>query len=530
MSKSALKIIQNKKAFIVFATIVGILLVSASVFASLFLAEKQAIHKETLRLEVITNSVLERMHTMRDQFAVISKNYSQVPTSESCSASNVKKMQEEDVTAFFLQAIGHITGNTIDCSSLPAVFDGMNLGEPNTVEQDGTRVWANLKSKKINSYPYAILERYGYMTVIVPQHSIEALGNLEVAVGILNIKSHVVFASRGTIKQEWIADYQGDKPKTIIDSANKFIIHIAPNRTNRLAVITAIPMSEISGEVKNFALILIPLGILLGVGLALGFIYIARNQSSYKAELLDALARNQFYLEYQPIIDLKNKTCIGAEALVRWRSPNGGLVRPDLFIPLAEESGLICQITHKVFELVEIDMGETLRNNPHFHIGINVSSADLQSNHLIFMIKDLVKNTGILNNQIIIEATERGFLNDDNSLSLIKEMRGMGIQVAIDDFGTGYSSLSYLTKFDLDYLKIDKTFVDAVGTDAVTGHVAFHIIEMAKSLHLSMIAEGVETEKQAEILLERGVRYVQGWLFSKSLSSKDFISYLQNHS
>jgi len=503
-------------------------LIAASIYISIHIAKKQAILKETSRLAAIANSVLDRMHTTHDQFVAFTKKSSQIPASEACSASNVKKMQEEDVSAFFLQAIGHVNGNIIDCSSLE-IFNGMDLGEPYRIDKEGNRVWANLKSRTINSYPYAVLDRNGYIAIIVPQHSIEALGNQEVAVGIFNIDHHVVFTSRGTVKQEWIEKYSGQKAKTIIDYTNKFIVYIAPNDTKTLAVVTAIPMSEISDEFKNLAVIFIPLGMLIAVVLSLGFINAAKNQSSYKSELIEALARNQFFLEYQPIIDLQNKTCVGAEALIRWRSPHEGLVRPDLFIPLAEESGIICQITHKVFELVENDMGETLRNNPHFHIGINVSAADLESEHLVLMIQDLIKNTGILSHQLIIEATERGLLNDGNSLSLMKKIRSLGVQIAIDDFGTGYSSLSYLTKFDLDYLKIDKTFVDAVETDAVTGRVAFHIIEMAKSLKLAMIAEGVENENQAQLLKEQGVRYVQGWLYSKSLSTKDFITYLHHN-
>ncbi len=528
MSKSALKYIQNKKAFFLFSVVLGILLVSASIFVSVHIAKNQAILKEASRLQVITNSVLDRMRSTHDQFVYFTNKNSQVPASEACSAANVRKMQEEDVSAFSIQAIGHVTGNTIDCSSLE-IFNGMNLGEPYRVDKDGNRVWASLENRQINSYPYAVMERNGYVAILVPQHTIEALGSPEVAVGIFNVDHHVIFTSRGKINQQWIADYHGDKPKTIIDHANNFIVYIAPNTTNMLAVVTAIPMSELSDDIKDFAVIFIPLGMLIAVGLTLGFIYIAKNQSSYRSELLVALARNQFFLEYQPIIDLKTKSCVGAEALIRWRSPHDGLVRPDLFIPLAEESGLICQITHKVFELVENDMGETLRNNPHFHIGINVSAADLQSDHLILTIQNLIKNTGILSHQIIIEATETGLLNDGNALTLLKQIRDLGIQVAVDDFGTGYSSLSYLTKFELDYLKIDKTFVDAVDTDAVTGQVAFHIIEMAKSLNLEMVAEGVETERQAQVLIEHGVRYVQGWLYSKSLSAKDFIIYLQNN-
>lgn len=530
MSKPAVKIFQNKKAFIAFANIVGIILVSTSITFSLLLAKQQAIKKETARLKTTTNDVLERMLKMRTQFSEIAATFSSIPSEDACSASNVKEMQKVDVSAFFLQAIGHLNDTTIDCSSLPGLFDGIRLGEPYAIEPDGTRVWAHVNVPGWDNESYVVIGQHDYVAVIVPRHSIEALGNPEISVGIFNIKSHVLYTSKGQIKPEWIDSYRGNGPQTFIDKDGKYIVYIAPNKSNRSAVISAIPMSETSDDIRNSAKILIPMGILLGLGLAGGFLYLAKRTYSPKSELLKGLARNEFYLEYQPIIDLRDRTCVGAEALIRWRTPAGVFVRPDLFIPIAEETGVICQLTQRVFELIATDLGETLKTNPNFHIGINVSSSDLQSGDLIKLVENLMKTTGSAHSQIIIEATERGFLNDGVSLGVMKGMRASGIQVAIDDFGTGYSSLSYLTKFDLDFLKIDKTFVDSIGTDAVTGHVAFHIIEMAKSLNLAMIAEGVETEKQAEILLERGVTYVQGWLFSKSLRPEEFIAYLEQHS
>jgi len=215
--------------------------------------------------------------------------------------------------------------------------------------------------------------------------------------------------------------------------------------------------------------------------------------------------------------------------LIRWKTADNTIISPDTFIPAAEASGVICQITQRVFELVARDMRSALNTHPDFHVGINISSHDIRSGALLALIQQLIKTTSAQGKQILIEVTERGFLDDEEALTTIKNIRDCGVRVAIDDFGTGYSSLSYLTKSQLNYLKIDKTFVDSVGTDAVTSHVAFHIIEMAKTLTLDMVAEGVETAAQADILQARGVKYVQGWLFSKSLKRKEFYSYLEKH-
>lgn len=279
----------------------------------------------------------------------------------------------------------------------------------------------------------------------------------------------------------------------------------------------------------TFLEILIPLGMVIGLALAGLFIYMQKTRYSTRSAILRALANDEFYLEYQPIIHLPLNACVGAEALIRWRTPDDTFISPETFIPAAEAAGVICQITQRVFEIVAKDMRNVFAMHPDFHVGINISSHDIRSGALLELIKNLKNSTGAQGKQILIEVTERGFLDDEEALTTIRNIRDCGVRVAIDDFGTGYSSLSYLTKFQLDYLKIDKTFVDSVGTDAVTSHVAFHIIEMAKTLKLDMVAEGVETATQAHILQSRGVHHVQGWLYSKSLKRKDFYAYLAKH-
>ncbi|HSI28896.1 MAG: EAL domain-containing protein [Methylophilus sp.] len=500
-----------------------------SIFLSLMIAQNQAISKETKRLREITNGVLMRMSSTRTQFANVVTHFSHVAEKDACSPQHIQKMQELNIAGFFLQAVAHIRDNQIVCSSISEVFDGMHLGNPLRTEPDGTRVWAHIKIHNWDDNHLVVMEKSGWAIMFIPRHTIEAMGNSEVSVGVFGIQSHSLYTSRGYIAPEWLKRYQGKQALTFVDKERRMLVYMAPNQLNLTGVVAAMPLKDINDDLVSFIQILIPLAMVVGISLGGFFVYMQRTRYSTKSAILRGLAKNEFYLEYQPIMNLQNNLCVGAEALIRWKTPDNNFISPDTFIPAAEASGVICQITKRVFELVAKDMYTALNTHQNFHVGINISSHDIRSGDLLPMIEHFKKSTGAKGRQILIEVTERGFLDDDEALTTIKNIRACGVMVAIDDFGTGYSSLSYLTKFQLDYLKIDKTFVDSVGTDAVTSHVAFHIIEMAKTLQLDMVAEGVETEQQAQILRERGVKYVQGWLFSKSLKRKDFYSYLEKH-
>ncbi|MGQ2966629.1 EAL domain-containing protein [Methylophilus sp.] len=520
---------RNKRVLTGVTILLIVITAFVSIFLSLMIAQNQAISKETRRLREITSGVLMRMSSTREQFTNVVTHFAHVAEKDACAPQHIQKMQEFNIAGFFLQAVAHVKDNRIVCSSISEVFDGITLGTPFRIEPDGTRLWANIKVADWQNHHLVVMEKAGWAIVMVPSHAIEALGNSGVAVGIFGIQSHKLYTARGEIAADWLQRYQGKQALTFIDKERHMLVYMAPNQLNLTGVVAAMPLKDINDDLVSFIQILIPLAMVVGISLGGIFVYMQRTRYSTKSAILRALANNEFYLEYQPIMNLQTKLCVGAEALIRWKTPDNNFISPDTFIPAAEASGVICQITQRVFELVAKDMHTALNMHKHFHVGINISSHDIRSGKLLPMIEQLKRSTGAQGRQIVIEVTERGFLDDDEALTTIKNIRDCGVMVAIDDFGTGYSSLSYLTKFQLDYLKIDKTFVDSVGTDAVTSHVAFHIIEMAKTLQLDMVAEGVETEQQAQILRERGVKYVQGWLFSKSLKRKDFYSYLEKH-
>lgn len=234
--------------------------------------------------------------------------------------------------------------------------------------------------------------------------------------------------------------------------------------------------------------------------------------------MIRAAARNRnFYVEYQPVVDVRSRQIVGAEALVRWKRGNT-VISPASFIPLAEESGVISLITENVMEVVSRDLPRLMKIDPKFHVGINFSATDLKTDLTLDKLMELLRKSGAATQNLVVEATECGLISGPETRNVVAAIRDAGFRVAIDDFGTGYSSLSCLQSLGLDFLKIDKSFVDNIGTDGVTSEVVLHIIELARSLRLRVVAEGVETEAQAKFLKNRHVEFAQGWLFGKAMS------------
>ncbi|MFI4979670.1 MAG: EAL domain-containing protein [Nevskiales bacterium] len=277
---------------------------------------------------------------------------------------------------------------------------------------------------------------------------------------------------------------------------------------------------------RRNALIFGSLGLLTSALLFVLLLVVARRQFSTAASVQDALADGQFHVYYQPMIDTCSGACIGAESLLRWHHPQLGTILPDTFIAAAEESGFIVELTKWLMQRIVADMAALLKENPQFHISLNLSPQHFEDPRLLADIK-AVFGPHIAPGQIVFEVTEHQLImNEDNkALEVLKNIRAMGTRIAIDDFGSGYSSLKYLSLFPFDYLKIDKAFVDAIGTESVPAGLVDTIVRMAGQLKLKTVAEGVETPAQLAYLRELKVDYVQGWLFSKALPADQFRAY-----
>ena len=244
--------------------------------------------------------------------------------------------------------------------------------------------------------------------------------------------------------------------------------------------------------------------------------------------LTQALERDELRLCYQPQRDLQSGRVVGVEALIRWQHPQLGVVSPGRFIPIAEDSGLIHSIGEWVLRSAcaqgrawldqGIDMGR---------VAVNVAGPQIQRGGLADTVRRVLEESGFPADRLELEVTE-GFImgQADEAVAELNALRALGVTLAIDDFGTGYSSLSYLKKLPVHTLKIDQSFVRDIPDDATDMAIADAIIALARSLQLTVVAEGVETREQAEFLQGAGCHTVQGYLYSVPLPAAEVAAYL----
>ncbi len=236
-----------------------------------------------------------------------------------------------------------------------------------------------------------------------------------------------------------------------------------------------------------------------------------------------ALERGEFHLEYQPKLDANGGKVVGAETLLRWNNPKIGFIPPDLFIPIAEETGHIAPLSRWILDTACAQSRKWQDEGLiDFPLAINLSAQQIQSSDLVKTVSDTLKKHQIEPSMIELEITESMLIDDfEKTAGQLRELRELGVRIAIDDFGTGYSSLSYLHRLEVDILKIDRSFVGSIETSQ-SRSIVTSIIGLARTLRLHTVAEGVETVEQARFLRANGCDEMQGWLFSRSLKADDF--------
>lgn len=437
-----------------------------------------------------------------------------------CSPESIDQMRLVAVNTLSVKSVGYVHEDIFVCGSWGMIGKKIDAWPADFTTEDGIKISMGVSPLLESAKPLMALEYAAFNVLVDSEQLLDVLFDHRVRLAISTINGDLVRASnQGTesiVALAHLGPTSGLRDGYLYTSV----------RQGSWIAVAAVPRSELMRILLRHALYMLPLGALLAAVPILGIVRVSKRRLSPLAELKRAVKNHEFVVHYQPIIELERGRCVGAEALVRWIKPGQGTVPPDTFIPLAEQSGLILAITDQVMAQVMLDLGSLLVNDRSLHVAINLCAADVSSGRFIDVLDKMRERAGVLSSQIWLEATETGFMDLKPAKQTLSKVRALGYVTALDDFGTGYSSLQYLQQLSLDILKIDKSFVESIPQRQTSPVLIDHLIDMASTLGLAIVAEGVETADQLAYLRSRHVRYAQGWFFAKAMPAVAFISYV----
>ncbi|MFZ3283956.1 EAL domain-containing protein [Pseudomonas sp.] len=438
-----------------------------------------------------------------------------------CTPESIDEMRLLTINTFSVKSVGYVEQEIYACGSWGAVGHHVAPWREDFTTADGVRISLGVQSRIVPAKPMMALQYAAFNVLVDPAQFLHVMLDEDLHLAVGTAAGDLVGVSRPGA-EHFLTRVHSGPASGLEDGYLYTLVH-----SGDWVAIAALSRTELLRGLIRMEMLLLPIGGLLAGILALLIIRRTRQCLSPLAELQQAVRNREFVVHYQPIMDLSEGTCIGAEALVRWQRPDGRLVRPDAFIPMAEHSGLILPITDQVIECVMRDLGALLVEQRDLHVAINLAAKDVCSGRFLPKLEAALSQTGVRAHQIWLEATERGFVEIDSARHTVNQARALGYLAAIDDFGTGFSSLQHLQQLPLDVLKIDKSFVDSIGQAPGAGSVINHIIEMAKSMRLQIVAEGIETPAQLDYLRAHGVHFGQGWLFAKPMPAEEFQRFYQ---
>lgn len=508
----------NRRRVLLMATLITILVVVLPFLLIAQYARDRAMELERQHLNEYGNWTLQRAERNLELARGVLRTLEH-ENWQSCSPEQIARMRELTIDTDSVDEIGYFENNKLACTSWGDVDKNVVRRAPDTMLADNYGLYLHILPIVSHGTVFLGISHGNYNVLMKPEHLVDVLTDTKMTLGVTTLDGRLVASNEQTNEHE-IQAVAHDPGSGIYDTRMYATVQNADLRA--LAITDG---SAADDRIDAELLLLIPLGVATSAILVGLVIWVSRQRLSPQTELQLAIKRKEFIVHYQPIIDLVTGRCVGAEALVRWQRTNKTVMTPDLFIPLAEQTGLIESITELVIERVVIDLAETLRQHRSIHIAINVSARDMQTGRFLPHLACALSDADIDPSQIWLEATETGFMEVTAAQATIEKARRAGHQVAIDDFGTGYSSLSMLETLPVDALKIDKSFVEAIGTQAATSVVVPYMIDMAHGLRLQIVAEGIETQEQEAYLRRAGVEFGQGWLYAKALPADMFMQF-----
>ena len=512
----------RRRGRIVLGSLLAALVGGAILFGSIaWFLWQESVAAEAAYNVGLANSLGERTERIFLDTRDLLERFNRMPAAP-CSPQHLQAMQDAAMARPYIRAIGYWQETERLCSV--GFHQGLKPPRADRIYDNGVIAWWPSVHTQVGGVQLFLM-RYGEHDVAIDPRLLLDLGpstQRQASLWVEQLRMAQVPADAKLPEPSQV------KVGVTIDRERGVVLsRFSRNALMPIDVVAVEPIDSFWGRHSQSLAMGAALGLLLVLAWIVMILRFSRMQLSLTTELRQAIAAGRIEVRYQPVVELKGNRCVGAEALARWQRENGESVSPDVFIPIAEEVGLVRDITRAVLRTVVDDIKPMLAEFPGLSINVNLAPDDLKNAAFGEELAKILADARLAAGAIKLEITERALVNNDTSRALIRHFRKLGHQVAVDDFGTGYSSLSYLQSFELDVLKIDKVFVDAIGTEAATSQVIVHVIEMAKSLGLETVAEGVESLAQKDWLVEHGVAYGQGYLFSVALRVGEFVEFVR---
>jgi sensor c-di-GMP phosphodiesterase-like protein len=501
------------------AMIAAVLSASLLIAGGMFMAMRQVEQSESQQMNAQGERFLARLEQLFGQLRESLDDLEAQPL-RSCDDEMIATLQQVTFNYRFVYEAAYMDASRI-CSNRPRQ-EGLSVVRAPDIKGPTYSYWLNTTTEPDENRAALMLGR-GNFRVATSRGHLTDMVDLSPGSSLLVVLDHGTRAIPvlGTAQAWPPTEHWPPKSRDALQVTQTRLIYRMPTDNPEYQLVLITPRTSM--HIPAVWWWMIPVCLLLGAFVGFFVFLLVRQRQSLDAELHGAIRRGELQVLYQPIFDLDSRNCVGAEALLRWRRPDGTLTSPDLFIPMAENTGQIRQMTDFVLQRLLEQLGQLLRANPQLYISVNLAACDVMVPRIGLVMARLLTLHRVAARQIAFEVTERGLIDVVVARENLQALRDVGHQVLIDDFGTGYCSLAYLQTLPVDCLKIDKAFIDALGHDAASSGVAPHIIHMAQALDLKVIAEGIELESQAQLLRSEGVKFGQGWLFAHALSAVQFI-------
>lgn len=502
------------------------LAIALGIVAGYLVGRESILISTSSRLSDYANRLLQHEEDVSAEIILAAKKANDSPYAP-CSAEDITLMRRITFQARFIKDVGRLVNGAFLCSGTVGKLQApIPMPAPDLVLSDGSRIYNNIPLKVPAGDRAEITSSGNTDLVIGPDIFLDyPQWPIHYSVGLIgpSLRNPSVTVIRSGIARS------GTIPEGILKATKTVQEHGSLYRSScssryPVCAVTYISLDEAWQENRKLLGGFLAAGGIAGFSCAIGLLIVGRKRRSHSNQLRRAILMESLSVVYQPIVEMQSRRIVGAEALARWTDEEGDSIRPETIIELAETEGFVSEITRFVFTRAISEIQPLFDADPEFRLHINLAPSDLADPRLLLLLDECIDGRGARAGNIAFELPERATSNRETAIGAIRRLRDRGHATFIDDFGTGYSNLAYLTELHVDGIKINRSFIATIGTEAVTASIVPQILGVAEALNLKVVVQGIEREDQAAYFARKDESILgQGWFFGLPVPAKALI-------